>query len=326
MNPFQYSRAGTVGEAVVQVSNDPAAAFLAGGTTQIDLMKEDVLHPSRLIDINDLPLARIVVKAGGGVMIGAMVRNSDLAHSALIRESYPVLSEALLSGASAQLRNMATTAGNLMQRTRCPYFRDTATPCNKRVPGSGCPAREGYNRTHAIFGASEQCVAVHPSDMCVAMAALDAIVHTRGPRGARAIPIAEFHRLPGSHPEQDTILQHGELITEVELPASQFAGRSHYVKVRDRASYAFALVSAAVALHIEGNTIRAARVVLGSVAHKPWRSEAAEAVLIGAPATGTTFAAAGEAAVRDAQVLTHNAYKVALARNAVIRALTDVSA
>jgi xanthine dehydrogenase YagS FAD-binding subunit len=324
MNPFSYSRAATVREAIGRVASDPDAAFLGGGTSEIDLMKEDVHHRSQLVDVTALPSAQIETLPGQGVRIGALARNSDVAYHPLIREQYPVLSEALLAGASAQLRNMATVGGNLLQRTRCYYFRDTAMPCNKREPGSGCSAIDGFNRVHAIFGASPQCIATHPSDMCVALVALDAVVQVEGPRGARQIPIGDFHRLPGDRPDIDTTLQHGELITAVDLPAAPFARRSHYLKVRDRASFAFALVSAAVALDIDGGTIRTARVVMGGVAHKPWRSMEAERVLVGAPATDATFTAAATAAMQGAQPRKFNAYKVTLGRNTIARALTEL--
>src|SRR5205814_1012664 len=279
MNPFTYSRVADPSEAVTGIAAKPQGKFLGGGTNLIDLMKMGVETPNALIDINRLPLAQIEELPGNkGVRIGAMVRNSDLAEHALIKSRYPVLSEALLSGASPQLRNMATVGGNLLQRTRCYYFYDPAFPaCNKRNPGSGCGALEGHNRVHAVLGHSEHCIATHPSDMCVALAALDAIVHVRGPNGEREIPMTDFHRLPGDTPERDTNLKPDELIIAVDLPSMPFATRSHYLKVRDRASYAFALVSVAAALDLDSDkTIKAARVALGGVAHKPWRAEKLE--------------------------------------------------
>ena len=259
---------------------------------------------------------------GGGVRIGALARNSDTANHPLIRQRYPLVSQAILAGASPQLRNMATNGGNLLQRTRCYYFTDTTQACNKREPGSGCAAIEGFNRIHAILGASQACIATHPSDLCVALAALDAVVRVQGPKGERTMPFLEFHRLPGDTPQIETNLQPGELITAIELPASNFAARSHYLKVRDRASYAFALVSVAAALEMDGDTIRSARVALGGVAHKPWRSTEAERVLTGAKANEQTFKAAAEAAVRDAKPQKSNGFKIELSRRTIVRALT----
>ena len=270
MNPFRYARAEQTAGAIRQVGDDPKAAFLAGGTGLIDLMRLNVEAPSTLVDVNALPLGKIEV-GGDGVRIGAMVRNSDLAYHEHIRTHFPVLSEALLSGASPQLRNMATLGGNLLQRTRCWYFRDTSAPCNKRQPGSGCSALDGYNRTHAVIGASEKCIATHPSDMCVALVALDAVIKVQGPKAERSIDIHDFYRVPGDTPERETVLEHGELITAVEVPNRPFAARSCYVKARDRASYEFALASAAVALEVQDGVVRSARVALGGVATKPWR-------------------------------------------------------
>jgi xanthine dehydrogenase YagS FAD-binding subunit len=261
----------------------------------------------------------------GGIRIGANVRNSDLAYHDHIRTHYPVLSEALLSGASPQLRNMATVGGNIMQRTRCPYFRDGHSPCNKRDPGSGCAAMDGFNRSNAVLGVSDHCIAAHPSDMCVALAILDATVRTQGPNGERAIPFADFHLLPGKTPERETVLEHGELITAVDLPAARCAARSHYLKVRDRASYEFALASAAVALEVADGVIRTARIALGGVATKPWRATNAEKALVGQKPTAETFAAAGESAVKGAVPRHFNAFKVALARRVVARALETVA-
>src|SRR5205085_122726 len=298
MNPFTYSRVVDSNEAVTGIAAKPQGKFLGGGTNLIDLMKMGVETPNALIDINRLPLAQIEeLPNGAGVRIGAMVRNSDLAEHSLIKSRYPVLSEALLSGASPQLRNMATVGGNLLQRTRCYYFYDPAFPqCNKRNPGSGCGALNGFNRIHAILGQSEQCIATNPSDMNVALAALDGIVQVQGPNGTRGISFADFHRLPGETPNVDTNLHADELITSVDLPAMPFATRSHYLKVRDRASYAFALVSVAAALDLGPNKrINDARVALGGVAHKPWRAYTAEKKLIGQDASEKTFRDAAEA-------------------------------
>ena len=324
MHPFDYSQAADAGAAVQSVAPQPDAKFLAGGTTLIDLIKLHVEKPAHLVDVIGLPLAQITDLPGGGVRIGALVRNSDLAHDARIQKSYPVLSEALLSGASPQLRNMATTAGNLMQRTRCYYFRDTATPCNKREPGSGCSAIDGYNRIHAILGTSSKCIASHPSDMCVAMTALDAQIRVQGPRGERVIPITEFYVPYGEDPARETVLEHGELITAVDLPALPFAARSHYLKVRDRASYAFALTSAAVALDVQEGKIAQARVALGGVGTKPWRSVEAEKALVGQAPGPDAYRAAAEAALKGAKGYKDNAFKVELAKRTVVRCLTTV--
>lgn len=323
MHPFSYTQATDEQGAVNTALPSSQAAFLAGGTSLIDLMQLEVQNPNQLIDINSLPLTKIEVR-GEGVRIGALVRNSDLAHDRIIRDRYPVLSQALLSGASPQLRNMATVGGNLLQRTRCYYFRDPATPCNKREPGSGCPAIEGYNRIHAILGGSNNCIATHPSDMCVALAALDAIVQTRGPKGERSIPIADFYLLPGDHPERETVLEQGELVVAVDLPASPFAARSHYLKVRDRASYAFALTSVAAALDIQDGAIRAARIALGGVGTKPWRVYEAEKALVGKPASAATYQLAADAAIQGAKPQKYNGFKVELTKRTVIRALTTV--
>jgi xanthine dehydrogenase YagS FAD-binding subunit len=308
------------------VTANPNAKFLAGGTNILDLMKEDVERPNELVDLTRLNLADIKTAPNGGVTIGALAKNTDTANHPLIRKNYPLLTQAIVAGASGQLRNMATNGGNLMQRTRCQYFYDTAMPCNKREPDSGCGAREGLNRIHAIFGWSEKCVATYPGDMANALYALDAVVRVRGAGGReRTIPVNDFHRLPGDTPEKDTNLEHGELIVGIELPQSNFAKNSYYLKVRDRASYAFALVSVAAALDLEGDRIRQARVVLGSVAHKPWRSREAEAVLAGKPASEQTFRQAADAALRDAKPLAHNAYKVELGKRAIVRALMRAS-
>ncbi|PYS57489.1 MAG: FAD-binding molybdopterin dehydrogenase [Acidobacteria bacterium] len=328
MNPFMYSRTNDAQQAVAEISAKPHGKFLGGGTNLIDLMKMGVETPDALIDINRLPLAQIEELPGGkGVRIGAMVRNSDLAGHDLIKSRYPVLSEALLSGASPQLRNMATVGGNLLQRTRCYYFYDPAFPaCNKRKPASGCGAIDGYNRIHAILGQSDHCIATHPSDMCVALAALDAIVRVRGPNGEREIPMSDFHRLPGDTPDRDTNLKPDELIVAVDLPAMPFATRSHYLKVRDRASYAFALVSVAAALDLDSNkTIKAARVALGGVAHKPWRAKKVENELAGKKADGNAFRAAAEAELAAAKGYKYNSFKIELAKRAIVRALSTVA-
>ena len=325
MHSFTYQRSEREDDAIAAIG--PDAKFLAGGTNLVDLMKADVEHPMRVIDINRLPLADIRETQDGGLRIGAMVRNADCANDPLVRSRYPLLTQALLAGASPQLRNMASTGGNLLQRTRCYYFYDTAfAACNKRNPGSGCAAREGYNRNHAILGASPQCVATHPSDMAVALAALDAVVEVRGRHGTRRIPMLDFHRLPESHPERDTNLAPDELIVAVELPRNSLAERSHYLKVRDRASYAFALVSVAAALDMEDGVVRDARIALGGVAHKPWRALEAEQILVGRRVDADSIRRAAEACVAGAKPLEHNAFKVELARRSVARALQTVSA
>jgi xanthine dehydrogenase YagS FAD-binding subunit len=322
---FQYARASDVADAVRQMAADPDAKFIAGGTNLIDLMKEEVERPSRLIDISRLPLKAVEETAGGGVRIGALVPNSDLAYHPLIERRYPLLASALLAGASQQLRNMATTGGNLLQRTRCYYFYDTATPCNKREPGSGCSAIDGVNRIHAILGASESCIATNPSDMCVALAALDATVRAAGPGGERTIPFSEFHRLPGNTPQTDTTLAPNEIVTAVDLPARSFASNYTYLKIRDRLSYAFALVSVAAAMELDGDVIREARLALGGVAHKPWRDPAAEAALRGQTADRATFMRAADVVLRDARGYAHNSFKIELARRAIVRALTQAA-
>jgi xanthine dehydrogenase YagS FAD-binding subunit len=324
MNPFNYKRATTQADAIQDVAGNHNAKFLAGGTNLIDLMKMNVQQPDGLIDINRLALKKIE-KLPNGLRLGALASNSEVANNRLVRESFPVLSEALLAGASPQLRNMATVGGNLMQRTRCYYFMDTAFPCNKRVPGSGCPAIPGFNRIHAILGASDKCIATHPSDMCVALAALDAVIRVESPRGTREIPIADFHRLPGDTPEIDTNLQPDELIVAVDLPSSAFAKRSGYLKVRDRAQYAFALVSVAAALDIRNGRIETARLAVGGVAHKPWRAFDAEKVLTGVPANAQAFKAAAAAVVKGAVPQTHNAFKIEMAQRAVVRILDEVA-
>ena len=325
MNPFRYERASDASAAVAMLAQAPSAAFLGGGTNLVDLMKLGVAQPDLLIDVAHLPDDRIELLPNGGIRIGAAVRNSDLAADRTLRARYPVLTQALLAGASGQLRNLATTGGNLLQRTRCVYFQDVSKPCNKREPGSGCPAREGYHRNLAILGASEACIATHPSDMAVAMVALDAVVRVLGPNGERTIPLVNFHRLPGDEPQRDTLLDHGDLITAVDLPPLSFATRSHYRKVRDRASYAFALVSVAAAIDVADNTIRDVRIAFGGVAHVPWRATKAESVLRGAPVTEEVFRQAADAELADAQPLRDNAFKVPLARNTLVRTLLDLT-
>jgi xanthine dehydrogenase YagS FAD-binding subunit len=310
MKTFEYHAATTVAEALAR----PDATFLAGGTNLVDLMKLGVATPDVLVDIRRLPLDRIS-EQGGHLSIGAGVRNSDLAAHPAVRRDFPVLSQALLAGASGQLRNMATTGGNLLQRTRCRYFTDITKPCNKRTPGTGCPARRGDHRNLAILGASEHCVATHPSDMAVALAALDAVVRVIGPSGERGIPIVDLHRLPGDEPERDTVLRPGELITAVDVPRLGFARTSAYRKARDRASYAFAVGSVAAALDLDGDTVRDVRLAFGAVAHKPWRAYRAEAALRGRPATRDSFLAAADAELAAAEPLRDNGFKVPLVRN-----------
>ncbi len=322
---FQYTRANDVADAVRQISADSTAKFIAGGTNLLDLMKEDVEQPSRLIDISRLPLTKVEETASGGLLIGALVPNSDLAWHPLIAQRYPMLGSAILAGASAQLRNMASTGGNLLQRTRCFYFYDTVTPCNKREPGSGCSAIKGVNRINAILGTSEACIATHPSDMCVALAVLEAKVHVAGPAGERIIAFADFHRLPGDTPQRDTNLNANEIVTALELPAQGFTKNYTYLKIRDRLSYAFALVSVAVGLEMDGNTIRQARFALGGVAHKPWRDTTAEAALNGQAANQDIFMRAAELLLRDAKGYEHNAFKIDLARRTIVRALTQAA-
>lgn len=326
MNPFSYVLALELDAASATLTNNPTAKFIAGGTNLLDLMKEGVETPQQLIDINRLPLESIDVQSDRSIRIGAMVSNSDVAYHPEIQARYPLLSEAILAGASPQLRNMATVGGNLMQRTRCYYFNDVTAACNKRSPGSGCPAIPGFNRIHAILGTSEHCIATHPSDMCVALVALDAIIHIQGANGSRAVPLSEFHRLPRETPHLETVLEHGELITVIEIPALPFAVRSQYLKVRDRNSYAFALVSTAVALEIQDNKISAARIALGGIATKPWRAHAAENILVGAEPTKDVFMAAAEVTVQAAVPQRFNAFKIELTKRTLVRALIQVAA
>ncbi len=322
---FRYARANDVADAVRQIAGDPDAKFVAGGTNLIDLMKMDVERPTKVIDITRLPLNQVENTPGGGLRIGALVRNSDLAYHHQIEERYPVLGSAIMAGASQQLRNMASTGGNLLQRTRCCYFYDTATACNKREPGSGCSAIDGQNRMHAILGASDACIATHPSDMCVALALLEAKVHVSSAHGDRVIAFAEFHRLPGDTPQRDANLDAGEIITAVELPPKGFATNYTYLKIRDRLSYAFALVSVAVGLELDGDIIKDGRFALGGVAHKPWRDPEAEAALRGRRANAATFADAADVLLRDAKGYAYNSFKIDLARRCISRALTQAA-
>jgi xanthine dehydrogenase YagS FAD-binding subunit len=323
MNPFEYQRTDQPQAAIDAVARSKQAKFLAGGTNLVDLMKNGVETPARLVDINRLPLATIEQLPDGSLRLGALARNSDTANHPLVRQHYPLLSQAILSGASPQLRNLATDGGNLLQRTRCFYFMDTGFPqCNKRSPGSGCGALEGVNRIHAILGASDQCIATHPSDMCVALAALEAKIRVRGPKGERVIPMADFHRLPGNTPQIDTNLQADELVMSIDLPPSPYAAHSHYLKVRDRASYEFALVSVAAALDLQNGLIKTGCVALGGVAHKPWRSEKAEAMLAGQAPAAPLFEKVAAELTMGAQPRKDNAFKVEMARRAIVRALS----
>ncbi|WP_433148992.1 FAD binding domain-containing protein [Actinomadura nitritigenes] len=320
MRPFVYERAASADDAL-QMHND-GAFYLGGGTNLVDLMRLGVENPARLVDVSHLPYDEIELRPDGSLLIGAAVSNSALAADRTVRESHPMLAQAVLAGASGQIRNLATVGGNLLQRTRCSYFQDTDKPCNKRDPGSGCPAREGEHHNLAILGHSEACVATHPSDMAVALAALDATVHVLGRDGERTIPLRELHRLPGNEPQRDTVLENGDLITAVEVPPLDIPSR--YRKVRERASFAFALVSIAAALDVEGGTVRDVRIALGGVAHKPWRALRAEEALRGAPAVGEEFQRAAEAELDLAEPLRDNAYKVPLARNLIVRTLTEL--
>jgi xanthine dehydrogenase YagS FAD-binding subunit len=320
MHSLSYERARDVDHAI-ELARQPGAKFIGGGTNLLDLYKSGIEKPVRLVDVSRLALSAIDELPDGGLRIGATVSNTAAANHPLVRQRYRILSDAILNGATTQLRNMATIGGNLLQRTRCYYFTDpTFAHCNKRDPGSGCDAIDGHNRIHAILGASAQCIATNPSDMAVALVALDAIVHLQGPGGARQIPVAEFHRLPEERPQDDSVIQAGELIVAVELPPAKFA-QTHYLKVRDRASYAFALVSVAAAVELDGELVRDARIVLGGVAHKPWRAVDAENALRGKPMTDEVLAKVGAAAVAGAHAYPHNAFKVELTQRAVVRAL-----
>jgi xanthine dehydrogenase YagS FAD-binding subunit len=328
MRPFKYTRASNAANAIQVATANTNAKFLAGGTNLLDLMKEDVARPDELVDITRLNFTQIkTISDGsnrGGLSIGGLAKNTDTANHPFVRENFPLLTQAILAGASQQIRNMATNGGNLNQRTRCSYFYDTAMPCNKREPNSGCGALEGINRMHAIFGWSEKCVAVMPSDMCVALVALDAVVKVQSANGQeRSIPFNDYHRLPGDNPQKDNNLNLGELISAIEIPKNNFAGKSYYLKVRDRASYAFALVSVAAALETDGNQVRQARIAMGGVAHKPWRAMEAEKFLIGKTATEANFKSAADAEMKSARPLEYNKFKVELGRRAIVRALTQ---
>jgi xanthine dehydrogenase YagS FAD-binding subunit len=326
VRPFEYERAEDADRAVATVATRPGAAFLAGGTNLVDHMKLGIASPDLLVDVSRMLPATIDDLPSGGLRIGAGVRNADVAADMRVRERYPALAQALLSGASGQLRNLATTGGNLLQRTRCSYFQDPATPCNKREPGSGCSALHGYTRYHAILGASEDCVATHPSDMAVAMLAFDAVARVQGPDGEREIAIADLHRLPDDEPQRDTTLAHGELVTHVDLPGLPIAARSAYRKVRDRASYAFALVSVAVAAEVdEEGAVGDVRIAFGGLAHKPWRATRAEAALRGEPATEAAFRAAAHAELADARPLRDNAFKIPMATGALVATLRELT-
>jgi xanthine dehydrogenase YagS FAD-binding subunit len=321
MNNFSYSKATDIQSAVNEISAEEGGKFLAGGTNLLDLMKIDIMTPPKIVDIKWLPLKTIEANEQGGLRLSALATNADTAYHEEVKTRYPLLSKAILAGASAQLRNMATDAGNILQRTRCYYFYDRATPCNKREPGTGCSAINGFNRIHAILGHSEHCIATHPSDMAVALAALEATVNVTGVNGKRTIKFSDFHRLPGDAPHIDTTLAADEIITSIDLPAKGFADHHMYLKVRDRNSYAFALVSVAAALEMDGDTITDARLALGGVAHKPWRDEEAEAMLKNKRATRESFQPVAEFIVRDAKGFAHNNFKIELAKRTIVRAL-----
>jgi xanthine dehydrogenase YagS FAD-binding subunit len=325
MNSFTYTRPDDVAIALREIAADKGAKFIAGGTNLIDLMKENVERPNRLVDINRLAFREIKPLEDGGLRLGSLVTNTDVAYNNEIERRYPLLSKAILAGASQQLRNMATVGGNLMQRTRCCYFYDTATPCNKREPGTACSAMAGFNRSHAILGTSGHCIATHPSDMCVALAALDAVVHVTGPTGERTIAFADFHRLPGDSPNIDTTLRADEIVTAVDLPVKGFAEHYSYLKIRDRASYAFALVSVAVALEMDGDRITEARIALGSVAHKPWRDPKSETLLHGQSTSRDHFERVAGALLQGAKGYGHNNFKIELAKIAIVRALSQAA-
>ena len=323
MYPFTLIKAKNNREAITATGNNTGAKFIGGGTNIVDLMKMNIEKPQQLVDINLLGLKKIEVLPNGNILIGALVKNSDMAYDETIRSKYPLLSKAVLSGASAQLRNMATTGGNVLQRTRCPYFFDTAVPCNKREPGSGCSAIKGYNRMHAVLGTSNSCIATNPSDMCVALAAIDAVVHVEGVNGNRSVNFIDFHLLPGGTPDKENVLQQGDLITGIEIPSLPFASNSTYVKVRDRTSYEFALASAAVALQVSGGTIQNARIALGGIATKPWRAKEAEQYLTDKNATIETYKAAADIALKDATTYQYNNFKPELAKRTLICALQN---
>ena len=324
MKAFNYIQTNQPADALRFIAEKPASRFIAGGTNLVDLMKYGVDNPDTLVDISRMPIAQIETTTTG-LRIGALARNSDVAANALVKKQFPLLSEALLAGASPQLRNMATMGGNLMQRTRCYYFYDSSQPCNKREPGSGCGAIGGINRIHAILGSSEQCIATNPSDMNVALSALDAVVQIIGPNGTRSVPVLDFHRLPGDTPQRDTVLEPSELIVAIDLPNPQTAGKAHYLKVRDRASYAFAIVSVATRMTVENGVIKDVRIALGGVAHKPWRMPEVEKQLVGKQATEANFRLAAEQLLAGAKGYEHNAFKIPLAQSAIVRALQTVA-
>ena len=326
MNSFTFAQAPSVAAAIQEKAAQPGATYLGGGTNLVDLLKQDVAHPTHLISVNKLPLAAIEPTADGGLRLGALATNADTAYHPAVQARYPLLSQAILAGASPQLRNAATNGGNLLQRTRCYYFYDVATPCNKREPGSGCAALGGYNRVCGVLGTSESCIATHPSDMCVALAALEAVVRVQGPGGERTIRFEDFHRLPGHTPEIDNNLGPSELITAIDLPAQGYPQHFTYLKLRDRASYAFALVSVAIGLTLDGTTITAARLALGGVAHKPWRDQVAEKMLVGQPTTAAVFARVAAEIMRGATGFEHNNFKIELAKRAIVRALQQAAA
>lgn len=322
---FAYARVATTKDAVTAISSDSNAMWIAGGTNLVDLMKKGVVAPQKIVDITHLKL-KDIKKEKNNIVIGALALNSEVAENDLVKSEHPLLSLALQAGASQQLRNMATIGGNMMQRTRCPYFYNTDMPCNKREPGTGCGALKGFNRMHAIFGASEKCIAVHPSDMCIALIALDAVVNVSGPKGDRKIPFQDFHRLPGDTPEKDNTLDRGELIVAIEIPANQFQKNVHYLKVRDRTSYAFALVSVAVAMELKGNAISDIRLAMGGVAHKPWRLTETENFLRGKTANDATFQQAAQISMKNAKGFGHNNFKLKLAPNTIVEALKTATA
>lgn len=323
MQPFSYLRPADEAHAL-GAARDIDAAYIAGGTTLVDLMRLEVMRPGKIVDINGLPLTKIETGASS-IVLGALASNTDVAYHPDVVAKLPALADALRSGASGQIRNMASVSGNLLQRTRCAYFRDNVSPCNKRAPGSGCAALEGFTRMHAVVGTSRDCIAAHPSDMCVALAALDAVVHLKSRAGERTVKLVEFHTLPDDHPDVESVLQPGELVTSIEIPTTPVAAKSRYVKVRDRASYAFALASAAVALDVQSGTIKDARVALGGVGTKPWREPAVETALVGKPATAETFADAAKLALAKADPRPDNAFKVLLAQRVIARALSLVA-
>jgi xanthine dehydrogenase YagS FAD-binding subunit len=325
MNPFTFARVVHVDDAVRDIAAHGNAQFIAGGTNLLDLMKENVARPARLVDITRLPLKAIEPTANGGLRLGALATNADTAYHEEVRRRYPLVSKAILAGASQQIRNMATNGGNLLQRTRCWYFYDTAVPCNKREPGSGCGALHGVNRIHAVLGQSDACIAVHPSDFCVALAALEAIVQVSSPNGVRAIPFTEFHRLPGATPDVDNSLRPDEIVTAIDLPPQGYPQHHAYLKIRDRTSFAFALVSVAAGLDMDAGTIRSARIALGGVAHKPWRVPQAEALLVGQTASIDNFRRVADAYLQGAKGYQHNAFKIELARRAIVRALSQAA-